>query len=72
MRRWSAPFLFSPAAPPAQADGDAAEETDDSARKPVLPLVDMEQLRGKHVLIVEDVIQTGKTLQKVPRAERTK
>ena len=25
----------------------------------------MEQLRGKHVLIVEDVIQTGKTLQKV-------
>ena len=31
-----------------QADGDEPADSDDE-RKPVLPLVDMEQLRGKHV-----------------------
>ena len=30
-----------------------------------LPLVDLEQIRGKHVLVIEDQIQTGGTLKKV-------
>ena len=30
-----------------------------------LPLVALEQIRGKHVLVIEDQIQTGGTLKKV-------